>query len=176
MDAILVCGFPGIGKSWLAKHQDSVGMSLLDMDAGDYAWIKDDGGNVVRNPRYPDDYIDIVDRRRLGGDYDFIFIGYQDDIRNCLTRRGVPFVTVAPKPSMKDAYMKKYLNRGDGKDFLVYMMDNWTEMLESIDDGPVGSFKYVLRHESMDAGDLDAIRRMYLRRLDGSLPSHRCCR
>lgn len=55
--AIVISGFPGIGKSYMYNNMKD--LKILDSDSSKFSWVKDEEGKNTkeRNPDFPNNYI-----------------------------------------------------------------------------------------------------------------------
>lgn len=137
MKPIVICGFPGVGKSWTAvEHKKAV--ATIDLDSSSFSW--EDGENgPERNPHFPYNYADKIQELRLDGGYEFILVSSHKSVRDVLKKRGVPYIIVAPHMSERNEYMKRYIRRGSDAKFIYNLYNNWALFLDDIskDGAPV---------------------------------------
>ena len=53
----IVSGFPGVGKSFIAKKFP---IMVRDLDSSTFHWKVDDNGNKIENPSWPASYINAI--------------------------------------------------------------------------------------------------------------------
>lgn len=134
MVAIIVSGFPGVGKSVSSKN----GERFLDSDSINFSWMKDkdenfvldDNHNKIRNPDFPQNYIEhIKDNLKKA---DIIFVSSHESVRQALVDAGLPFVLVYPSRDLKDEYLKRYEGRGSPATFTKMMSNRWDDFLDQL--------------------------------------------
>ena len=83
---LIVCVFPGCGKTWLVEHQKQFGYAMYEEDSSHYK--KEDGWELR--------YLLNVMAKSKSGLYDFIFIDQEESILDEMDCRGIPYVIVEP--------------------------------------------------------------------------------
>ena len=140
--ATIICGFPGVGKSSCRYDKDGNSHSnVWDMESSAYSWIFDSFNPKdypKRNPSFPKNYIDSLEKLLEYGGYEYIFLSCHDVVRDELRKRGIKYIIVAPKntPEIKNEYCKRYLKRGSDVDLITKIYSDWDEMIESIKADP----------------------------------------
>lgn len=136
-EAMIICGFPGVGKSCVATNRKNI----VDLESSVFSWIYDPynhtNGGRVRNPNFPENYIKTI--RDGVGDFEYVLISSHQAVRDALKAEGLPYIIVAPKRDLKNEYIIRYLQRGNEIDFIELMNEKWDEFLEGIanDGAPV---------------------------------------
>jgi len=125
MEAIIVAGFPGIGKSWF---QNNSKYRVLDSDSSIFSWIS----KGVRNPDFPENYIKHIKDNLSKAD--IILVSTHKDVRNALVAAGLFFNLVYPKDTkaIKQEYLIRYLTRGSSPEFIKMMDVNWGKFQEEL--------------------------------------------
>lgn len=136
--AMVVCGFPGIGKSSVANNR----VNLVDAESSAYSWIWDaekPEEAPKRNPRFPENYIEAIQEERSVYQHDFVFVSCHKEVREALIYAGIPYIVVAPSLELKNEYMIRYLQRGSSTEFIEKLYEKWDEYLKEIakEDAPV---------------------------------------
>ena len=134
---MVICGFPGVGKSCVAHDR----MSIEDMESSEFSWMWDKENPVkrVRNPEFPVNYGERIEHLRSGVGFDYLLVSSHKAVRDELKRRGIRYIVVAPRRELKSEYLARYLKRGSLMDFIVRLNQDWDEFIDSIesDDAPV---------------------------------------
>ena len=123
--AVVISGFPGIGKSYTAMNEDS--FKILDSDSSNFSWIK----IGVRNPDFPNNYIEHIKLNMYKAD--IIFVSSHEEVRNALIKNGIDFTLVYPHKSLKNIYLARYEQRGSSKEFIEFISNNWDKFLDEIE-------------------------------------------
>lgn len=138
MKPIVICGFPGVGKSCTAVESQKA-VAILDLDSASFSW--EDGENgPERNPHFPYNYADKIQELILNNTYyEFILVSSHKSVRDALKERGTPYIIVAPHMSERNEYMKRYISRGSDAKFIYNLYNNWALFLDDIrrDGAPV---------------------------------------
>lgn len=126
---MLICAFPGTGKSFLTKNYPEI---FHDLDSGTYSRNPDGS----RNPAYPDNYIEaILSYERKHGKH--ILIATHHELIRKLVDMGKEFIVITPHVAHCDEYMRRYTQRGSPTYFIQALYDNWeryTTHLMSLDN------------------------------------------
>ena len=136
----IIVGFPGIGMSYFANHTNKYlekSYIICDLNAADYE----------REMDWPANYIRAVVEAYLKGEYDFVFVGIEPEVRKALQKRGIPYLIVAPylygledndenvgvmNVRLRDAYKRRWLNSGKSLKFIKEMSSNWGLLLRDL--------------------------------------------
>ncbi len=120
MAGIVVCGFPGVGKSHLFRN------------CGDEK-VTDSDSSTFDKADFPGNYIAHI-KEKLADDY-IVFCSTHDVVRQALAKEGIKYLLVYPNPLGKQEYMERYAQRGSPEPFLKLMDEKWYEFLRTcIDD------------------------------------------
>ena len=105
---MIICGYAGIGKSWLGHHCPNV----IDLESTPFEKDWD---------RYAKCAIHYHKQGYL------VLLSCHKEIREKICEL-VPFgqrLTIVPDVSDKEEYRKRYTNRGNSKEIIQLLMDNW---------------------------------------------------
>ena len=136
LKGIIICGFPGVGKSYAAQR--STDITDAESSAFHYPtdWENINEPEKMRTTEDPDwvkKYVDhLVDMASQYG-YRYVLASTHDEVIAELNSRFVPYVVVAPDRSLKDEYLGRYLKRGSDADFIINLNENWDEWLDQIE-------------------------------------------
>jgi hypothetical protein len=134
---MIVCGFPGVGKTFLSEKYER----FEDSDSSSYSKHED----------FPLNYVDhLVDIR---SNKDCLLISTHKLVREQLVKRGLAFYLVYPEGSLKKEYMKRYEDRGSPQKFLDHMENNWDKYLKQL-EGQTDCYHFVLNKEGMFLSDI----------------------
>ena len=126
MGAIIVSGFPGVGKTYFQQNYNG---NVLDSDSSRFAWIADGAGRK-RNPEFPMNYIEHIESNRASAEY--IFVSTHKSVRDLLVKRGLLFVLVFPTTWCKDEYLQRYKDRKSPEAWIKLLDENWDNWLEEV--------------------------------------------
>ena len=128
---LVICGFPGIGKSMFAsymkenEHRDDI----LDLDSKPFK---------AKDVNHPDRYCKEIEKAYLSKQYSYILVSCHKKLREYLQDHGIPYIIVMPEyyenkdeswTSVRNEYMKRYLSRGDTVAFMQKIYDNWKDWM-----------------------------------------------
>ena len=111
MTPTIVSGFPGVGKTQLVAKT-----GWHDSDSSKFSWIEPG----VRNPDFPANYIEHI--KSIQG---VVLVSSHKAVREALADANMPFMLVYPVLGAKDAYMKRYKERGSTEQFLATLDTYW---------------------------------------------------
>lgn len=119
---IIICGFPGVGKTACAKYA-----RVLDAESSAYSHIIDPVEMTRReNDAFPTNYIDMVETEVKSDRWDIILLSSHKIVRDELKQRCLRFIAVCPKEELLDEYMARYLRRGSSYEFIAEIRKYWS--------------------------------------------------
>ena len=130
---IIICGFPGVGKSCVANNR----INILDAESSAFHWRYDpehpENGRE-RNPDFPGNYIAYIKENMERYELDVILVATHKAVRDALKAEGIKYIVVAPFNDMLclNEYMKRYVQRGNDIDFMVSLCKNWDAWLAEL--------------------------------------------
>lgn len=116
------CGFAGIGKSSLAKVNDK----FVDLESSNYRWLNKD--DKTPNPNFVQDYKKAIDEN-IKNDK-IVLTSLHPQIVNLLISENYNMKIVIPNLNCKDIYKQRYIDRGNDKEFIENMMNNWEKFID----------------------------------------------
>lgn len=141
--AKIICGYSGIGKSYVAKQMPEI---VLDLESSNYSKDKDS---------WPNNYVDdIITYSKEFDDDHYILCSCHEEVRLELENRGVSFVIVAPKEELLYEYSKRWYKRGSSISFIKKMQLNWAIMHQSIHKHLTDRVAVILLDKDEYVGDL----------------------
>ena len=136
--AMIIAGFPCIGKTTMAKNFDNV----MDLSSTKFHYIikdeeiseqlKGNEDNLIVNPQWPQNYIDEL--LKIRDNYDIIFILARDYILEKLNNLKIEYVIAIPEEGLKEEYILRAKARGNNEDFIRgfdLRYDKWRNMMIS---------------------------------------------
>ena len=121
MSAVLISGFPGVGKSYLKNLYEELynDIIILDSDSSNFSWSLPG----VRNPDFTNNYIrHIKDNLETA---DVILISSHKVVREALAKENIEYTLVYPDISLKDEYINRYIQRGSPQTFIDKIIVDW---------------------------------------------------
>lgn len=129
MSGIIICGYPGIGKTTAARHSKKI----IDIDSFNFSHIVDkETGIAENNKEFPINYINYIEKIVNKNKYDFILVSCHTSVRLELSKRKIPFVIVAPRRECLNDYLKRFLLRKENVDFIQKIYDSWNDWHDEI--------------------------------------------
>lgn len=127
--AMVICGFPGVGKSCAANNRTNI----LDAESSAFSWIWNPENlekGRERNPEFPANYIRYIKENME--QYDVILVSSHQAVRDALKAEGIGYIIVAPYFSIKNEYLIRYLQRGSSIEFIEQLNKDWGTFLEDL--------------------------------------------
>ena len=124
--AVVVSGFPGVGKTTLFSKNE--GLVLLDSDSSKFSW--EDAANRVRHSEWPANYISHILENMNSADA--IFVSSHQEVRDALVANDLAFVLVYPGLEMRDEYIQRYKDRGNKSFFVALLEENYEEWIQGL--------------------------------------------
>lgn len=128
-DTLVVSAFPGCGKSHYFR--ENVDKIVLDSDSSKF-----DKSDFPRN------YIQHI--KENIGEADVIMVSSHKEVRDALVDNGIRFILVYPDISIKDEYIRRYIDRGSPESFINLLKKNWELWISELDE-QVGCDKIKLK-------------------------------
>lgn len=135
--SIVICGFPGVGKTCAAHDR----VSVYNLDSSSFSWMYDEKNPVeqIRNPDFPNNYVEEIKKLYNEFRYEYILVSTHHVVREELKRSGIKYIVVAPKRALKSEYLIRYIRRGSPMEFIEALNERWDEFLDGFEkeDAPV---------------------------------------
>lgn len=129
--AVVIAGFPGVGKTYAAEHSEEWGFKIVDLETQDFLWEEGEDGKIHKNPNYPKNYYDkLHELLESGQDVDVILVDTKSEILDQLKKHNIRFVTVYPKTECKEEYLRRYIRASKPFPFVDTMNENWEAHME----------------------------------------------
>lgn len=117
---MIISGFPGIGKSHLAKSH----VDVLDLDSSLFS--KQEYWQVI--------YINVAKHFSDRG-YTVVLSSHKL-VRDQLNQREIPYWLIYPNRELKTEYLKRYADRGNTLAFLDLLNANWDNFIIEMEQDP----------------------------------------
>lgn len=130
-NTIIISAFPGCGKSEATAMHKTSGEIWLDSDSSKFHWIYNQDGSKLPNPQFPQNYLKHI--QNFSGYADVIFVSTHKEILELLCDNNIPFVLVRPYRVIKDAYIRRYKERGNDDSFINLMNTKWDQFMDDMD-------------------------------------------
>lgn len=144
MDRYYIWGFPGIGKSFIPKSPD-----ILDADCRLFQFAGADpkalhsavqSTGTIPDPAYPQNYLDHI----LSANSRYILLNCHISLLRQLPSENL--LLIYPDISLKDAYLRRFQDRGDNVSFITYMNENFADMIHAIEAYPCRKLRITDEH------------------------------
>lgn len=122
---IIVCGFPGIGKSTLCEGGDR--------------WVDSDSSTFPKDDTWPAAYVEHLTNLKRG-----VLASTHAEVRQGLSDAKVPYVLCYPRRDCKEEYLQRYKERGSPQGFIDLLDKSWDEWIDEMENADV-RVKYVLK-------------------------------
>lgn len=120
MAAILICAFPGLGKTYLyQQYKDR--LKILDLNTGRF-----------EGDDFPGNYIAEVEKRL--NDYDLILLSSDRNVRYALNDAGLDFDLFYPSKDRKNELIEIYVTNRKNRDFIMNLDHNFNGLIDEIED------------------------------------------
>lgn len=93
--------------------------------------ILDDNKIKVRNPEFPDNYIQHI--KENIGKVDYIFVSSHKEVRDALIKNNLYFTLVYPGRKMKAEWVGRCFLRGSDEKFCRTIADNWDKWIDEME-------------------------------------------
>lgn len=110
----VICGFPGVGKSYVVRHQNELGLKILDSDS-----------STFYEKEFPQKYIEHIESVLSKGEVDIILVSSHKVVRDALKENNIDFFLVYPDILCKAEYIERYQERGSPESFIDFLRKNW---------------------------------------------------
>lgn len=145
----IVSGFPGIGKSFIAKKFP---LMVRDLDSSPFHWKDDEDGNKIENPLWPGSYINAIKALNMSGMYMNVMVSSHKLIREEMAKAGIKYTNVFPEntPKMKKIIIDRYRTRGSSPEFIENLDKHWDEYISEMKNDTNSVRNIELNPESLD--------------------------
>ena len=103
----VICGFPGVGNSYVVRHQNELGLKILDSDSSKFY-----------EKEFPQKYIEHIKSVLSKGEVDIILVSSHKVVRDALKENDIDFFLVYPDILCKAEYIERYQERGSPESFI----------------------------------------------------------
>jgi len=153
---MVVCGFPGIGKSYYVKNYNNRSIwadthdtmfKVYDSDSSSYSWIDKNDHSKGRHPDFPNNYIKHI--KAVNTDNSLVFVSSHKEVRDALKEANIPYVIVYP--DLEKCYKHEYIvlriyRRERAYEGLTETLSkNWKKWIKEINDDEYG-IKLTINH------------------------------
>lgn len=118
--AIVICGFPGVGKTTLFKELSDKGYKILDSDSSQFP-----------KEGFPENYIAHIEESVSNGYV--VLASTHAEVRKALAEKDIPYILARPSAIyQKEEYLQRYRNRESPEAFIELMEKNWEKFYNDV--------------------------------------------
>jgi hypothetical protein len=107
---MVICGFPGIGKTFTVQNWIYSNIKIYDSDSSNFSWIdKND-----HSKDFPTNYIEYI--KSIGNENSVVLTSSHKEVRDALKAAGINYYVVYPNLESfgKDFYLDRICGRENG--------------------------------------------------------------
>ena len=110
--SMIICGFPGTGKSWMARHSRWVDLESTPFERDFWRYAK------VAKHMHDSGYT--------------VMVSTHEELIACFEQMEVPYIVIVPPLSDIETYTRRYIQRGSGVEFAKYISNNWDKWIDNL--------------------------------------------
>ena len=127
---IIICGFPGVGKTLAARWAAGV---VIDCDSSRFHYTSEG----EERQGWVKQYVDEIERLAKKGEYAAVLTSTHAQVLNELDDRELEYIIVLPRLDCLDEYLGRYLKRGSDFDFVENLFWKWDVFLCQLEERAV---------------------------------------
>lgn len=111
---MVICGFPGIGKTFTVQNWIYSNIKIYDSDSSNFSWIDKNDHSKGRNPDFPANYIEYI--KSIDNENSIVLTSSHKEVRDALKAAGIDYYVVYPNLESfgKDYYLDRIRERENG--------------------------------------------------------------
>lgn len=133
---MIVCAFPGTGKTYCEQNVRNQ-HTFIDLDPEPFHWMQDESGKRVVSNLWPDNYVrEIIKQHDAYGFQSRVFCSTHKEVLDylCIMRQDHMVVFPFPSEAQKEAYLKRYRDRGSSDEFVAQMGVLFMDFIHQLED------------------------------------------
>lgn len=143
-----ISAFPGCGKSTVFWNAHKYHMYSLNKEGTaafrksyreGQTYLYDSDSSTFDKAHFPQNYIDHMKEviMRHAGENEFnMFVSSHSAVRKAMQDAGIIYTLVYPDRSLKDEYIKRYIDRNSPPALISLMEANWDVFIDSCEEDP----------------------------------------
>ena len=134
---MVICGFPGIGKTFTVQNWIYSNIKIYDSDSSNFSWIDKNDHSKGRNPDFPANYIEYI--KSIDNENSIILTSSHKEVREALKTAGINYYVVYPNLESfgKDFYLDRIRGRENGinsDSFVSLIAENCEDWIKDIEE------------------------------------------
>lgn len=147
--SIIIVGFQGIGKTYMANMENSFKLAgdRTITEVNEYQYHYYPSGLI--NPHFPSNYAMAIDQAKLH--YDIVLLGFSNATMSSLKRRGVnDYIVVYPTSFANEEYANRYKAYIRNPDKIKYYNKEFASTIDNIENLDVFKYKLTIKQYLSD--------------------------
>ena len=142
---IVIYAFPGTGKTHYCKDLKN---NSIELRSEDFHWIDSDKSEYLKgkyskeNPDWPNNYL--IALKEAIKKYKYVFITHSGSI--ICESENIPYYMIFPLSSLKEEYIKRFIERKNNKEFINNMKSNFEKYILSCYENKYAQKKIILKN------------------------------
>ena len=142
-EPVVIAGFAGVGKTSAAR---ALGECAIDFTAAPYKYLLDGKppapeerealkatyGVGDMNPEWPGNYAEKLVELYTSRRYRYILIPPEPHALRALELNSIPCVLVYPRRDLREEYLQRFTERGNGEEFIDVFIGRWDEWMDAL--------------------------------------------
>lgn len=112
---MIICGFPGTGKSLMAKFSRWIGWIDLESTPFEKDWMR---------------YAKVA--KHMSDNGYTVMVSTHAELIDCFEHMEVPYTVIIPNIEDVNTYLQRYRERGNDESFVKLIDDNWDNWIRQI--------------------------------------------
>ncbi len=134
---MVICGFPGIGKTFTVQNWIFSNIKIYDSDSSNFSWIDKNDHSKGRNPDFPANYIEYI--KSIDNENSVVLTSSHKEVREALKTAGINYYVVYPNLESfgKDFYLDRIRGRENGinsDSFVSLIAENCEDWIRDIEE------------------------------------------
>ena len=134
---MVICGFPGIGKTFTVQNWIYSNIKIYDSDSSNFSWIDKNDHSKGRNPDFPANYIKYI--KSIDNENSVVLTSSHKEVRDALKAAEIDYYVVYPNLESfgKDFYLDRIRRRENGinsDSFVSLIAENCEDWIRDIEE------------------------------------------
>lgn len=145
---LVICAFPGTGKSTISNDAEKYGLIRahvhyddrdgvsIDLLKSDKPAVFDSDSSIFPKENFPQNYIEHIKYILSWKEDCVVMVSSHDNVREALREAGIDYILVYPQRELKGDYLERYVSRGSPEAFVTMMDNKWNDFIDSCEADP----------------------------------------